>query len=67
MKKIILGLLMASMMISFVACGKESVEKNSVGDGNEESVNQELISENQETGFVLGENLAGAITEMALR
>lgn len=67
MKKIILGLLMAGVIFSFAACGKESAENDSLGDGNKGEVNQELISDNQETKFELGENLAGAITEMALR
>lgn len=66
MKKFVLGLLIVGTMFSLVACGKESVEKDSVGDGNE-VVNQELFVNSEETEFVMGEDLAGAITELALR
>ena len=59
MKKIILVLIMAGMMFGLVACGKESEGKNPASENN-------VAVSNQEDEFVLGENLAGAITELAL-
>ena len=67
MKKIILGVLIAGLMLGLVACGKESEEKDSAGADNRVVTNQEEAADNQEIEFVLGEDLAGAITELALR
>ena len=67
MKKSILVLVMASMMFSLVACGKVVEEKESTGESNKVVANQESNVEGQENEFVMGENLAGAITELALK
>ena len=67
MKKFILALVMAGFMLSLMACGKESAEKGSAGESNKVVVSQESDMDGQENEFVLGENLAGAITELALK
>lgn len=66
MKKFILGLVMASMMISCVACGRESEEMDFAEEGDKVVINQESSVNNEENEFVMGENLSGAITELAL-
>ena len=69
MKKLISVIVMTSMMLALAACGKESIENDSTGTDSVIISNQEVTAsnQNQEIEFVLGENLAGAITELALR